>query len=88
MKPLFDYFFLMLTTGYNNYRHNVYTWVFFSIDSIAKFSLVKLLITSMFQLVLENFFHLMQLLQALLSKPSKQMSQMQIAPRANGGLIK
>jgi len=60
----------------------------FSIDSIAKFSLVKLLITSIFQLVLENFFHLMQLLQALLSKPSKQMSQMQIAPRANGGLIK
>jgi len=33
----------------------------------------------------ENFFHLMQLLQTLLSKSSKQVSQTQIATRANGG---
>jgi len=36
----------------------------------------------------ETFFHLMQLLQTLLSKSSKQVSQTQIAPRANGRLIK
>jgi len=36
----------------------------------------------------ENYFHLMQLLRTLLSKFSKQVSQTQIATRANGGLIK
>jgi len=62
----------------------------FSIDSTAKlFTLscetvdAKCILTSF-----ENFFHLMQLLQALLSKSSKQVSQTQIAARANGGLKK
>jgi len=59
----------------------------FSVDSIAKlFTLScetvdrKYVLTSF-----ENFLHLMQMLQALLSKSSKQVSQTQIAPRTNGG---